>query len=443
MRHKLSLFDYFHIVAFIMFVTFTTIFISLIAYTANSRFERDSQKLKNEYLATQKQMVQNEVEKFVDYIEIKKLQAHKQTQDIVKLKVNEAHKLVNDLYEKYKNTQTNAQMQEMIIETLRALRYEGDKGYFFIIRTDGVEMLFTDKPQLEGENMLPLKNSEGRYIVRGMINVINSSTEGFYEYAWSKPNETREDFKKITFLKLFEPYGWIIGTGLYLDDTEAKVKEEIINNENRLNFDKTNNNFIFIGDWNGLSLTHPSKNKNMYHIVDENGKFIVQELIETARNGGGFVEYIMPPFKGVRNLTKLSYVKDISKWQWYVGAGVYLADINDDIAKLEKENRLEFKKTVLYIALLILFFSLLLGIFYFYLSRKIKKDFKIFTEFFDSLASKDEMIDLKNIKFKEFDELAIHANRMLQAKLTINKNLAQYKKIVSSSDDLLSLIDKN
>lgn len=443
MRHKLSLFDYFHIVAFAMFITFTTIFIGFIAYKANSRFEQDAQKLQTEYLATKKQMLENEVERFVDYIEIKKAQAYTQTQNIVKLRVHEAHRLASDLYVKYKNTKTDAQMQEMIIETLRALRYEGDKGYYFITRLDGVEMLFTDKPEMEGKNMLPLQNSEGRYIVKGMIDIIKNANEGFYEYQWSKPNETKEDFSKITFLKLFEPYGWMIGTGLYLDDIEAKAKEEISNNENRLNFDKANHNFIFIGDWNGLSLTYPSKNKNMYNVVDKNGKFIVQELIETAKNGGGFVEYVMPAFKGVKNSTKLSYVVGIPQWQWYVGAGIYLDDINEDILKLEDDIRHELQKTVLSIAILVLFFSLLLGVFYFYLSRKIKKDFRTFTDFFDSLASKDEMINLKNIKFKEFDELAIHANTMLQTKLAINKNLAQYKKIVSSSDDLLSLIDKN
>lgn len=443
MRHKLSLFDYFHIVAFVMFVTFTTIFIGFIAYNAHSRFERDSEKLKTEFLASKKKMLENEVGRFVDYIEMKKAQSYIQTQNMVKRRVHEAHKLASDVYNKYKNTKTDAQIKEIIIETLRALRYEDDKGYYFITRLDGVEMLFTDKPEMEGKNMLPLQNSEGRYIVKGMIDIIKNATEGFYEYAWSKPNETKEDFRKITFLKLFEPYGWMIGTGLYLDDIEAKAKEEIANNDNRLKFDKSNNNFIFIGDWNGLSLTYPTKNKNMYHIVDKNGKFIVQELIETARHGGGFVEYVMPPFKGVRNLTKLSYVVGIPDWQWYVGAGVYLDDINSDILKLEEEIRQELQKTVLSIALLVLFFSMLLGVFYFYLSRKIKKDFNIFTEFFDSLASKDEMINLKNIKFREFDELAIHANTMLQVKLAINKNLAQYKKIVSSSDDFLALIDEN
>ena len=443
MKQKLSLFDYFHIVAFIMFVSFTAIFISFIAYQTYTRFEKDAQKLQIEYLDSKKKMLQNEVARFVDYINIKRVQAYAQTQDMVKLRVKEAHKLANDLYIKYKDIKTDEQIQEIIIEALRTLRYENGKGYYFITRLDGVEMLFSDKPQMEGKNMLPLQNSEGRYIVKGMIDVVKSSNEGFYEYAWSKPEEVREDFKKITFLKLFEPYGWIIGTGLYLDDLEVKAKVEIANDENRLQFDKDNNNYIFIGEWSGLSLTYPSKNKNMYHVTDKNGKLIVQELIETAQNGGGFVEYVMPPLRGERNINKLSYVVGIPDWHWYVGAGIFLEDVDHEIAKLEKEIKQELQKTIFSIVLLVLSFSIVLVFFYLYLSRKIKRDFRTFTEFFDSLSNKDEIIDLQSIKFREFDELARHANTMLQAKLAINKNLAQYKKIVSNSDDLLALIDTN
>ena len=53
------------------------------------------------------------------------------------------------------------------------------------------------------------------------------------------------------------------------------------------------------------------------------------------------------------------------------------------------------------------------------------------------------MIDISKVKFKEFEELANHANAMLKAKIFSNKHLEQYKKIVSSSDDFLALIDRN
>ena len=88
-------------------------------------------------------------------------------------------------------------------------------------------------------------------------------------------------------------------------------------------------------------------------------------------------------------------------------------------------------------------FSLVAGLLYIYISRKIRKDFAVFINFFDSLANKDQYINIAKVRFKEFEELANHANSMLKAKIFSSKHLEQYKKIVSSSDDFLALIDRN
>lgn len=440
---KLSLFDYFHIVAFIMFTTFTTIFLSLSYNNATAKFERDAAILNEKYLDDKKKMLRNEVEEFIDFIDSKRKNVYAQTQATVKNRVYEAHEIVTALYERYHKTHSQSQIQEMIVETLRHLRFENGQGYYFITRLDGVEILFADKPEMEGKNMLGLQNSEGRYVVKNMIDIaLSSNKEGFYEYTWSKPKIQTENHKKISFIKLFEPYGWIIGTGLYLEDMEVKIKEEIVNDKERLLFDKEKNNYLFAGTWEGFSLTYPAQNKNMYNVQDKNGKFVVQALIEKAQHGGGYVEYVMPPLKGERNLTKLSYVTGIEEWKWYVGAGVYLDDINEEIGKLKHIMEAELEKTIFSILGLVLFFSLLLAFFYFHISRKIRKDFQIFTNFFDSLVNKEEMIDIKNIKFREFEELARHANAMLKSKIQTDTYLERYKKIVSSSDDLLSFIDK-
>ena len=86
--------------------------------------------------------------------------------------------------------------------------------------------------------------------------------------------------------------------------------------------------YVFVGNYEGLSLTKPAKNRNMWDVQDENGVKIVQELIAKARSGGGFVEYVMPKFKGLPSDPKLSFAEKIDDWQWYVGAGIYMDEIN-------------------------------------------------------------------------------------------------------------------
>jgi len=430
-------------VAFIMFTTFTALFILLMYNNAHSKFEYESTQLSQNYLDSKKKILYDEVIKFVDYIHSKKRDIYSKTQHTVKNRVFEAQTLAHSIYERHKHTHTSLQIQEMIIETLRHMRFENGKGYYFITRMDGIEMLFADKPEMEGKNMLDLKNHEGKYVVREMIDIVLAHKEGFYEYSWTKPLSDGEHFKKVSYIKLFEPYGWFIGTGLYLDDMEQALKEEIVNDTDRLLFDKEHKNYIFAGTWKGMSLTYPAPNKDMYNVQDLNGKYIVQELISRSKEGGGFIEYVMPPLKGERNLNKLSYVTGIIDWGWYVGAGIYLDDISEQLEQLNTKMKEELEGTILTILAIVASFSIILGIFYFHISEKIRKDFRIFTHFFDSLVKKDQKIDLDSVKFKEFEELARHANAMLEMKIEIDIYLERYKKIVSSSDDLLSFIDKN
>ena len=443
LHKKLSLFHYFHIIALILFVTFASTFFALSFYNAKIKFEKESHRLQKEYSDSKKKMLITEVDRFLEHIEEKRQEAYAQTQQLVKTRVYEAYEIANKLYQTYHTTHSDAQIAAMIVDTLRLLRYENNKGYYFITHLDGTEILFADRPELEGQNMLKMVNSEGRYIVKGMLDVIQSTKEGFYDYAWSKPLESKDTFKKIAYVKLFEPFDWMIGTGFYLDDMESNVQEKILNDEKRLLVERESGNYLFIGTWDGVSLSYPAKNRNMYALQDSNGKFIVQELIEKAKKGGGFVEYVMPPFKGQRALPKMSYVESIDDWKWYVGAGIYVDDLNHDLYELKMTIDEELKRTLYSILFWMLIFSVVMGGFYLIISRKIRKDFDLFITFFDSLVNKDQLIDTSKVKFKEFEELANHANIMLKAKIFSNKHLEQYKKIVSSSDDFLALIDRN
>lgn len=439
---KRSVFEYFHLVVFAMFTLFTSIFLLLTFNNAQTKFKREALALERQYIDTKKKLLHKEVDQFIDFIEMKKVSVRKETQTIVHDRVNEAYQIAQSIYETYKERLPKETIEKKIIETLRIMRYQQGEGYYFITRLDGVEMLFADKPEMEGKNLLSLKNADGRYVIQEMIALIKEQKEGLYEYAWSKPNEAGEHFEKVAYLKLFEPFGWFIGTGLYLDEVEKRVKEEIVNDKSRLFFDKETNNYIFIGTWDGVSLTHPAKGKNMYEVQDLNGKYIVQALIEEAKKGGGYVEYVMPPLQGERNRVKLSYVESIDAWQWYVGAGVYLEDISAEIALLQQKIDDELKESIVFILSMVLAFSVVLTFFYIYISRKIGKDLNAIIDFFDSLVNKETMIDRSTIRFHEFDRLAEHANAMLASKIQINQDLERYKTIVSNSDDLLAFIDK-
>ena len=129
---------------------------------------------------------------------------------------------------------------------------------------------------------------------------------------------------------MFEPLGWVIGTGEYLDDVEKEIQKECLDWISSIRFGE--DGYVFAGQWDGVSLSGPQAGKNMFDVQDDNGVKIVQELIRAARSGGGFVDYVMPRFEGQKHAPKLSYAVGVLQWEWYIGSGKYVDEIEAAIA---------------------------------------------------------------------------------------------------------------
>ena len=122
----------------------------------------------------------------------------------------------------------------------------------------------------------------------------------------------------------------------------------------------------------------------MIDISDANGVKIVQELILTAKSGGGYVTYVMPKFNGDKVYRKLSYTRGIPEWEWYVGAGVNIEEIDSKINQKRTALENSVKSHILnivWILAAILIFILLIAKFF---SNRIRKSFSAGTQFFSS-----------------------------------------------------------
>lgn len=357
-KSKPSLFDIIarYWIAFLLIFTILFLFIGFVGDYKD--YQADVKQLSLEHKENVKDRLKKEVEHYIKIIETQTKNLQEAKYKMLQNRVHKAHLVAENLYENYKDKQSQAQIKDMIIAALRKVRFPND-GYYFITDINGKEILFDEKPELEGKDMLLVYNSDGVFVVKEMIEIAKKQKEGFYNYKWTKP-KVQEERIKTSYIKLFEPYGWIIGTGIYLEDLTKYIQESILDNTEAMKFDLTLDNYIFIGQWDGLSMSHPARGKNMYNVQDKNGKYLVQELIQKARDGGGFVEYVMPSLSNERNSQKISYVQGIAKWQWYVGAGAYVDDINDQIELLKEQLYKKFfsaflRGVLLSLTLLILF----------------------------------------------------------------------------------------
>jgi methyl-accepting chemotaxis protein len=105
------------------------------------------------------------------------------------------------------------------------LRY-GNNDYFWINDLAPRMIMHPAKPELNGQDLADIKDPNGKHLFVEFANVVKSKGAGFVEYQWPKPGKDAPQ-PKLSYVMGFEPWGWVIGTGVYIDDLQAQLWDSI------------------------------------------------------------------------------------------------------------------------------------------------------------------------------------------------------------------------
>jgi two-component system NarL family sensor kinase len=112
--------------------------------------------------------------------------------------------------------------------------------------------------------------------------------------------------------------------------------------------------YFFVYDLQGRSLMHSRQpdlvGRNLWELRDSQGRFTIQDLLARAREGGGYVEYQWRKPSSAQTAPKLGYVTALPRWDWMVGTGLYLDDIQATMQTLDRQVSLNVTTTMLWIA---------------------------------------------------------------------------------------------
>ncbi len=240
---------------------------------------------------------------------------------------------------------SDAKIQEELKHCLRNLRYDDGKGYFFTYDFEGKLVTHAD-PKLDGKNFYALQDTNGRYFVQEMLEVAKQKGEGFINYHWNKLGYDEPQLK-LSYIKVFEPYQWMLGTGIYVEDVKISLKQKVTRliATHRYNLGTTKSNYLFVLALDGLMISNPAFPKlsglNVFRLTDISGKPFIKELIHVvSEEGEGFVEYYWPKPSGNSGVArKLTYGLLFEPLNWIISTGVYLDDIGIEEAEqhLRKE----------------------------------------------------------------------------------------------------------
>ena len=119
----------------------------------------------------------------------------------------------------------------IVINNIKTIRYGKQKrDYFWIIDFRPFMIMHPYLTELNNQNLSDYYDPDGRDLIKEMVEIAESTDEGFLQYKWQLKDDSTQIFPKISFVKAFTPWGWIVGTGLYRND----IKEEITTMKRKL-----------------------------------------------------------------------------------------------------------------------------------------------------------------------------------------------------------------
>lgn len=113
------------------------------------------------------------------------------------------------------------EMKREVYTAVRAISYGDEDGYIFGLNYDGVMTIHAAKPELEGRNVIELKDVNGTPLIADLIKA-GRNGGGYVEYLWDKPSRGTEA-PKLSYAVDIKPLGWVLGTGFYIDDIDDAV----------------------------------------------------------------------------------------------------------------------------------------------------------------------------------------------------------------------------
>jgi len=187
---------------------FVVLFALLLINDEYNDFDREAESLRKEYIGEQK--------------------------NTIVFDTNRVLKFISHAYDNNKKTLDEEYLKLQILNAIEQLygRQDGT-GYIFIYDFNGVNL--SDPLGLHniGKNLYDFRDSNGVEVIKDLIDISQKPEGGFIEYMWIKP-VTQIETPKISYAKAFKPWGWMIGTGVYLDEVEKLISAKKSDLKNRL-----------------------------------------------------------------------------------------------------------------------------------------------------------------------------------------------------------------
>jgi two-component system cell cycle sensor histidine kinase/response regulator CckA len=116
------------------------------------------------------------------------------------------------------------QAQKKAMNRICKLRYGSEgKDYFWINDMHPKMLMHPYRPDLDGKDLSDYRDSKGKKIFVEFVNAVKRRNAGYVDYAWQWKDDPERIARKISYVRGFKPWGWIVGTGIYVEDVRKEI----------------------------------------------------------------------------------------------------------------------------------------------------------------------------------------------------------------------------
>ena len=174
-------------------------------------------------LLIKKNIVRIEVEKVEKQIK----KAVNDTENILKTdlkrRVRELYTVIDSLYNELKDKRTKDEIVSVFVESIRNIRFNDGRGYYFAATLDGVDLLYPVSPEVEGKNVIELEDNAGNKVIQEEIKTSLRPDGGFVNAFWKMPEKDGELlYPKISYVLAYKPLNFYFGVGDYYEEVKNR-----------------------------------------------------------------------------------------------------------------------------------------------------------------------------------------------------------------------------
>lgn len=406
-------------------------------------YNKISKQKSNEYLEYQKTYIQDIVKNELEYIRIQNEIFKQNINEEVRNNVTQAYLTAETIYQKYVGIKSEDEIKALIIASISSLKFDMEYEEVFISSLNGSGVYYSRRPEFTGKNMLQFKDVNGSSVVLDEINLLKSKDEGFLSFIINSDlNSKTSPNKKISFVKKFGHFNWYFGSKQYVEDYFPKFRDEIARKISTVRFKY--GGYVFMNSINGSPIVMDGAvykgNMNLMEKTENiRNKVFLQELDVVKNNpDGGYFYYQWNKMNDTIPSEKCSYVQLYKEYNWLIGAGFYLDEINQSIKDQKMKLWEDQKSSILTILLILILLLFIEGIIISGFNKRYKSDFERFFNFFYSSQNNYNQLNISELNFDEFRRAGIAANEMIMLREETEKNLHQEHRKAMESDRLKS-----